>query len=223
MISLLLLACARLNPFRPSDSYYVNPAFAHNIERLLEASRTELSDVRRKELDHLRGTPTAIWLDSKSMMASFAEILATAASELRPPAVVVVLYNLPNRDCSAKASAGEICCYRHLDWTCDMAQAGGCDQGLQEYELEYIRPFAALLRAHASVPVVAILEPDSLPNLVTNTANPSCGSNQTTHAYIQGMQRAVSIINHEAPHAALYLDAGHGGWYAASPDVGKMR
>eukprot|EP00966_Prymnesium_polylepis_P109656 2537612-Prymnesium_polylepis.1 len=214
MLLLLLLGLgARPNPFLPSNSYYVNPTFARNVESLVASSASMLGEERRKELELLRGTPTAIWLDSKSAVASFADVMASSSAQSDPAAVVVVLYNLPNRDCSARASAGEICCHRSLEGSCDMSRAGGCDEGLGEYEWDFIRPFTALVRRYHTVPIVAILEPDSLANLVTNSATmSSCGSNATKSAYVEGIKRAITMLDTEAPHVAVYLDAGHGGW-----------
>ena len=88
----------------------------------------------------------------------------------------------------------------------------GCEKGLSEYHDDFIHPLAVLLSQHSSVPVVAILEPDSLPNLVTNADTPECGSKDTQTAYRQGLRIAVTAIKRLAPGTTLYLDAGHGGW-----------
>ena len=66
--------------------------------------------------------------------------------------------------------------------------------------------------AHAQVPTVVIVEPDSLPNLATNLGTPRCGNDATQTAYTQGIGYAVQQLHERAPHATLYLDAGHGGW-----------
>ena len=88
-----------------------------------------------------------------------------------------------------------------------------CEAGLQEYAREFIDEAAALLKAFESrVPIALIIEPDSLPNLVTNTAHANCGSRATASAYEQGIVYAVNQIRLNAPRVTLYLDAGHGGW-----------
>jgi cellulase/cellobiase CelA1 len=127
---------------------------------------------------------------------------------------VFVLYNLPNRDCAAFASAGEICCTYAADGgRCDLlAQEGGCDDGMWEYREQFVKPFARLLQQYtSSVPIAVIIEPDSLPNLVTSGANPRCGD-ATRQAYVECVAFAVSHLATMVPAAALYLDAGHGGW-----------
>ena len=54
--------------------------------------------------------------------------------------------------------------------------------------------------------------PRSLPNLATNAADTRCGNAATQAAYIGGIRYAISTLARRAPHANLYLDAGHGGW-----------
>ena len=63
------------------------------------------------------------------------------------------------------------------------------------------------------MPVVLILEPDSLPNLVTNRGtSPHCGSNATQRAYEGGISLALAALRSAAPRVTIYLDAGHGAW-----------
>ena len=67
-----------------------------------------------------------------------------------------MIYDLPGRDCAALASNGEI---------------PATSAGLTEYEPQYIDPIASdpeQVRQLADIRVVAIIEPDSLPNVVTN-------------------------------------------------------
>ena len=122
------------------------------------------------------------------------------------------MYNLPNRDCDAASSNGEICCGDvDDDGECDRAAPGDCREAIEEYLANYVTPLASHLATHSTVPAVVILEPDSLANLVTNTKNPSCGA-ATRQAYTTGITEAVRILAATAPHATLYLDAAHGGW-----------
>ena len=94
--------------------------------------------------------------------------------------------NLPNRDCAAMASAGEICCVYAADGRrCNLlAQDQGCKHGMWEYREQFVRPFARLLAQYEGlgVPVAVILEPDSLPNLVTNGYEPrGCEPRRSEH------------------------------------------
>jgi len=89
--------------------------------------------------------------------------------------VTFMVYDLPNRDCNAHASNGEICCKYNTDGTCDYSYSGSCDDGLNEYKTEYIDVFAEILsRFDCLVDIALVIEPDSLPNLATNMDNPHC-------------------------------------------------
>lgn len=59
-----------------------------------------------------------------------------------------------------------------------------------------------------SVPVAAVIEPDSLPNLATNLDEPRCGNPATRTAYSRGVAYAINTLAARAPHVTLYLDAG---------------
>ena len=65
-----------------------------------------------------------------------------AAKQNPPPLCVFMVYDLPNRDCHALASNGEICCAYKGDGTCDYDNSGDCSDGLAEYRTTYIDPFA---------------------------------------------------------------------------------
>jgi len=56
--------------------------------------------------------------------------------------------------------------------------------------------------------VALIIEPDSLPNLVTNANVSACAS--AASDYKAGVAYALKQLN--LPNVAMYIDAGHGGW-----------
>merc|ERR1712203_937420 len=98
----------------------------------------------------MRDVPSAYWLDHKgkirgrSSTNTMEGILADAASKSPPELVVFIVYDLPNRDCHAKASNGEICCTYNADRTCNYLSSGNCSDGLREYQNEYIDPIASV-------------------------------------------------------------------------------
>ena len=53
-----------------------------------------------------------------------------------------------------------------------------------------------------------MIEPDSLPNLVTNIDLQSC--QDSAAGYREGVAYALQQLN--LPNVVMYLDAGHGGW-----------
>lgn len=89
---------------------------------------------------------------------------------------------------------------------------GGCSTGVSQYARRYIDPLAALVRRNcAAVPMAFIVEPDALPLIVTNTANPACGSS-TQAGYREGIKYAVTTLAAACPRAAIYVDAGNPSW-----------
>src|SRR5690606_31687518 len=56
--------------------------------------------------------------------------------------------------------------------------------------------------------IVAILEPDSLPNVATNLNVPHCAASQ--ELYKNSVAYAISKLS--LPNVHLYMDAAHAGW-----------
>mmetsp|Transcript_22857 Transcript_22857/g.54385 ORF Transcript_22857/g.54385 Transcript_22857/m.54385 type:complete len:488 (+) Transcript_22857:80-1543(+) len=204
------------NPFE-GQSFYVNPSYRTSLQSSID---TASGDVKAT-LASMRDVPSAYWLDNKGKISgsttdTMEGILADAASKPVPELVVFIVYDLPNRDCHAKASNGEICCSYKPDGRCDYTDDRSdrfCDAGLKEYMEEYIDKIAEVLKKFSGrVPIVLVIEPDSLPNLSTNQADPRCGNQATKSAYEKGVSYAVAALAAADPYAAIYLDAGHGGW-----------
>jgi cellulose 1,4-beta-cellobiosidase len=223
------------NPF-VGHPWYVNPSYRESLANSINLS----VGVVQATLKEMQNIPSAFWVDVKSKIykgqghpdhETVEGILEDAASCSPPSLVVFIVYDLPNRDCFALASNGEICCHYATGQgssKCAMSTSGpnigfyqevpgaGCTDGLTEYKQTYIDPFAAVLkRFTAKVPVVLVIEPDSLPNMVTNSPDqrPSDyrGCHQETKtAYQEGIKYAIDTLSGTGAH--LYLDAGHGGW-----------
>src|SRR5690606_34145787 len=116
-----------------------------------------------------------------------------SATTGKPVVPVFVVYDLPNRDCAAEASAGELSVE---------------DGGEMRYRTEFIDALRDQLAAKSDQRVVLILEPDSLPNLVSNLGVKQCARSQT----IYKNSLAYAIAQLSLPHVYLYLDAAHAGW-----------
>jgi len=85
----------------------------------------------------MRDTSSAYWIDVKAKLqgtgtGTLEGILTDAAA--KGDMVTFMVYDLPNRDCNAHASNGEICCKYNSDGTCDYSYSGSCDDGLDEYK-----------------------------------------------------------------------------------------
>ena len=186
------------NPFKDVD--FLRPAryteaAQSSVQRAggLGDGATDLSQLLASAVD----VPTAVWVDKAAEIPTrLEEALRTATEQQartgsRRVLVAIVVYDLPGRDCAAHASSGEIS-------TAD---------GLSTYESLYLRPMEAVLRRWPEPRKAFFLEPDSLPNLVTNLGVPKCAA--AARGYRRGVARAAELL---APHGALYLDVGWSGW-----------
>ncbi|WP_285636490.1 glycoside hydrolase family 6 protein [Actinoallomurus iriomotensis] len=157
--------------------------------------------------------PTAVWLDriaaingangGMGLRAHLDAAVSQGASYAQ-----FVIYDLPGRDCAALASNGEL---------------GPTE--LSRYQSEYIDPIASIMAdsKYANLKIVTYIEPDSLPNLVTNvsgnTATTACQTMQQNGNYVKGVQYALNKL-HAISNVYTYLDAGHHGWLGWDSNFG---
>jgi endoglucanase len=161
--------------------------------------------------------PTAIWLDHiaaitatnqdgsstgrKSLDTLIQEALKQGSSTT-PVVMEIVIYDLPQRDCAALASNGELSIKGSdipTGGTKPLTDASGnTETGIQEYEHNYIDQIAAVLSnysTNASIRFVLVVEDDSLPNLITNT-----GIDSITYPYTKPCTAANGgVDNTSAP------------------------
>ena len=110
--------------------------------------------------------------------------LADAASKGGKQLVQIVVYDLPDRDCAAAASNGEF----------SIANGGAakykeCVSYCLNVDMEvfscqthrYIDGIVTAIKAYPTVRVVAIIEPDSLANMVTNMNVAKCSNAAATY------------------------------------------
>jgi len=211
------------NPFI-NQKFYVNPVNAKEFD----SSISSATGVTKENLLRMQQVPSAYWIDVKAKVRgsdtqSLEGILKDASSKTPPELVVIIWYNLPNRDCDALASNGQICCYKKSDGTCDYEKAGDCADGLAEYKAEYADPFVRTLQEYeGKLPIVVVVEPDSLPNVATNLGHPHCGNKATQASYRQGIKYALDELTTKVPDVAVYLDAAHGGWLGWEDNLEKF-
>jgi cellulose 1,4-beta-cellobiosidase len=182
--------------------FYVDPAYVAKVESSIKESPADAALLRK-----VQSYPTAIWLDSLKSVATVSKTLDDALAkqkrEGQPVVTVFAVYDLPERDCSATASNGEL------------TIANG---GEKRYQKEFIDKIAAAFKGHAKQRIVAILEPDSLPNIATNLSVSKCAAAEQT--YRHSVAYAVKTLS--MPHVALYLDAAHAGWLGWSKNREKI-
>ncbi|WP_235533085.1 glycoside hydrolase family 6 protein [Paenibacillus sp. Leaf72] len=194
------------NPFVGATAY-LNPDYS----ALVDTSITLTSDTSLKaKMETVKSYPTAVWIDriaainggaNNAGRKSIEEHLDAALAQKKvgtPITASFVIYNLPGRDCHALASNGEL----------PLTQAA-----LQTYKTDYIDVIAGIFAKpkYQDIRIIAIIEPDSLPNLVTNLNTPACAQASSTGIYEAGVKYALDKL-HAIPNVYNYLDIGHSGW-----------
>lgn len=167
--------------------------------------------------DRVADQPTAVWLDRIATIEGvdgkmgLREHLDEALQQKGSGELVVqlVIYDLPGRDCAALASNGEL----------------GPDE-LDRYKSEYIDPIADILSdsKYEGLRIVTVIEPDSLPNLVTNaggtdTTTEACTTMKANGNYEKGVSYALSKLG-AIPNVYNYIDAAHHGWLGWDTNLG---
>jgi cellulose 1,4-beta-cellobiosidase len=199
------------NPFSGA-TWYVNPDYANEVASSIAQ---ETDPTIAAQMRTVATYPTAVWLDRIAAVQGgngrmgLAQHLDAALSQQRggtPVTVILVIYDLPNRDCAALASNGELTIGNN---------------GLQLYQTEFIDPIVSILSnpKYENVRIVTVLEPDSLPNLVTNASIPACAEAQSSGAYVKGFQYAISKL-HQIPNVYIYLDIAHSAWLGWPSNMG---
>jgi cellulose 1,4-beta-cellobiosidase len=191
---------------------YLNPDYVAEVNAQVSADGGNAAEAKVATFQ------TAIWLDTMASInggttatgtrTGLQQQLTNAAAigtASRPAVVEIVIYDLPGRDCAALASNGEI-------------QA--TTAGLNTYEHSYIDPIASILQGFANSPirVVAIIEPDSLPNAVTNTGMQSCST--AAPFYEMGTTYALNKL-HAISNVYNYMDIAHSAWLGWPSNMSK--
>jgi cellulose 1,4-beta-cellobiosidase len=179
------------NPFKGAR-FYVDPEFARMVARVPASGADDTARMKK-----MAAFPTAVWLESletaKLAGPTLDDALKQEAAGGGPIVPLFVVYNLPNRDCAAEGSRGEL-----------FVDKGG--EAL--YQSQFIDVIAAAFAAHPSQKIAVVLEPDSLPNLVTNAELPTCAAAE--QVYRRGVAYAISKLS--MPNVFIYMDAAHAGW-----------
>ncbi|MDW5325311.1 glycoside hydrolase family 6 protein [Plantactinospora sp. KLBMP9567] len=156
--------------------------------------------------------PTAVWLDRIAAIdgtpgrMGLRGHLNTALAQ-GADLVQLTLYNLPGRDCDRRVSYGEL----------------AIDE-LDRYRSEFVDPIVAILAdpSYAGLRIVTVVEPNSLPNLVTHTsprpaATAGCDRVKAQGSHLAGIGYALARLA-TVPNVYAYLDASHHGQLGWSTD-----
>ncbi|KAG8826405.1 hypothetical protein FRC19_008972 [Serendipita sp. 401] len=155
----------------------------------VDAAAAAVSDSSLKtKILKVKDIPTFTWFDTAAKVDLLPGYLTAASGKI----LQIVVYDLPNRDCHANASNGE---YLYAN------------NGANLY-IAYIDKIANAIKASSGTTVVAVIEPDSLANLVTNLSDSRCSSVQDQ--YKASVTYALKTLATAGVY--MYMDAGHAGW-----------
>ena len=194
----------------PQGTHLENPFVGANFYRNIDytasvnAAADQVGGTLGQQMRQVANYPTFVWMDTIDAVHGtngYARSLAghlDAALAQGANAIGIVVYDLPNRDCSALASNGELL----------IAQ-----DGMNRYKTEYIDViYNTISQAkYSGLRIVMVIEPDSLPNLITNLSFAKCAEANSTGAYVQGVQYAIGTLR-QIPNTYAYIDVGHHGW-----------
>lgn len=240
------------NPFE--DSYfYLSPDIKTMMDYSLELVEAQGDTELANKIKYVQRQPSAVWMDSINTIygdpdagrrsleghleAAVAQqqYFAELDGEMSPMTVVVIIYNLPDRDCAAFASNGQ------LYEVGKPRDTNPVLDGMQKYRDDYLGVIVDAFNAKPefkNLRIVTMLEPDSYPNMITNTElNPdgpsliwpelttedgttycdtllndysSPGLAEGLGVYGHGLQIAIEELYDD--NVYTYLDIGHAGW-----------
>jgi cellulose 1,4-beta-cellobiosidase len=181
---------------------YVNPEWKARAESVSGGSRVS-------------NNPTAVWLDRIAAIAGTPNSQSNGSMGLRDHLDAAlaqgaayaqfVIYDLPQRDCSALASNGEL--------TIDE---------LPRYKSAYIDAIAAIEAdaKYRNLRIVNIVEIDSLPNTITNLNIKECADVKSRNIYRDGIAYALGKLHAAGSNVYNYIDAAHHGWLGWDSNLG---
>ena len=178
------------NPYKGTTGF-ISPQFQQEVESSV-AKDSSIKDIA----NILKSQPTAFWLSSVNNLDLLGQISAAGqkATADKPVVITYVVYDIPGRDCSASASAGEL----------KVGEIG-------RYKAEFIDKIASAAKANTNpnLKMVFIIEPDALPNMITNSGQAFCAS--VMDGYRQGLSYAIAQLS-TIKNSFVYVDAGNDGW-----------
>jgi cellulose 1,4-beta-cellobiosidase len=184
------------NPFE-GKKLFANPSWATKLDQTAAAFKTAGDAENVAKVKAIQNVGTFVWVSDRKSLSNIDTAIEQARAVQKETGkkqiVGLVLYNLPDRDCSAGESAGEL------------ESAKG---GLEIYKKEFIDVYAQKVGAVTDLTFAIVLEPDSLGNVITNMKVEFCA--QAVPVYEAGIAYAISKLQFD--HVNLYIDAAHGGW-----------
>ena len=187
-------SAATVSPALPASTRFFVPTpdrgALHQIADLVATGHFGDAELILREVT----TPQAVWFTGGTPQDVQQQVRQTTQGAAAAHAVpVLVLYNVPGRDCSQYSSGG-----------------AGSDPAYQAW-IDGVA--AGLTRAHR---VVVVVEPDGLANLPSDcpAAYPGQDVAALTAGRIADIRYAGQAITMADREALVYLDAGHSAWHS---------
>lgn len=192
------------NPFE-GRQLFVNPKYAESLETTRQSFETAGDTENAGKVQFVQEqVGTFVWVSNIELLEDIDTAIETARSAQEESGeeqiVGLVLYDLPDRDCSAGESSGELTF---------------AEDGLQRYMDEYIGPFAEKVLEASDLQFAIIVEPDAVGNMVTSQDIELCAN------AVEPQQEAIgyAIQQLQAENVHLYLDASNGGWLGSEDNL----
>jgi cellulose 1,4-beta-cellobiosidase len=192
-------SCNTNNPFLDRIRY-ANSHYATQLEQTIESFTVKNDTLDAARVRTVQTASTFIWVAEFAGIAGLEGHLdeAIAAQQLAPDRKLIVpfvIYNLPNRDCAAKASAGEL------------SLSDGGEEKYREFVDQIYTTITAA--AYEDLDFAVVVEPDSLGNSITNLGIAECA--EAAPAYLRGIGYVIEKLG-RLENVALYIDAAHSNW-----------
>ncbi|KAH7107169.1 putative cellulose 1,4-beta-cellobiosidase II precursor [Auriculariales sp. MPI-PUGE-AT-0066] len=188
-----------VNPYK-GFTQFVSPTYRPKVHAAAQViKKAGNAALAKKALKVAEGTavPTWLWLSDIASIGSLEgwlrEARITQFKTRKPTVVQIEVYNLPDRDCSAKASSGELVV---------------AEGGEEKYKKTFIDPIVKILRKYPDLRIVLGLETDATGNIVSNQSVEKCAN--AKDAQLRSVAYAIAAF--QLPNVALYLDGAHAAW-----------
>ena len=232
------------NPFNET-TLFVNPDFVKEVSDFFDRNKGYKKKASNLGLlkDDAWDISTAIWLDSmqaiqgyegkSNSMLYYLQQAAKQAEKAGPVTITFVVYDLPERDCSASSSNGEFISAGEIEdyknYYIGTVTSDTNNKKTSSSAEDTPTTIAASLEAfykdttitnQNQVRIVLIIEPDSLPNMITNFDNQTtkCPDVYVHETYTTGISYALTTFNSikdtykTKAHIYQYLDIGNSAW-----------
>ncbi|KAF2024738.1 cellobiohydrolase II [Setomelanomma holmii] len=185
------------NPFA-GKNFYANPYYSSEVHTLAMPS---LPASLKPAATAVAKVGSFVWMDTRAKVPTMDTYLADIKAKNAASANLMgtfVVYNLPDRDCTALASNGEL----KID-----------EVGANKYKTEYIDKIAVIIKKYPDIKInlasSPILTPTTaLANMITNMGVQKCS--RAAPYYEDLTVYALKTLNFA--NVDVYLDGGHAGW-----------